>query len=176
MTRSMAGLCYAPPGTESSGGSDLRTSFRAAFEQAKAAHASGEPVVHAETDDDDDLEDDPAEDDADDDPDDDPAEQGDPETGAPPKVLKGKAAEAAAVPPKAAGAKSDEDALLTDAEFTALQTKHANDPAALRKDLEKAFTQKTQRVAAMIRPLTFMFSNVMSPRLMKSPRLLIEVV
>lgn len=40
------------------------------------------------------------------------------------------------------------EGLITDDEFTALQTKHADDPAALRKALEGAFTKKTQAVAA----------------------------
>lgn len=41
----------------------------------------------------------------------------------------------------------DEPSLLTDAEFTALQTKHAKDPEALRRELTKVFTQKTQKLA-----------------------------
>jgi hypothetical protein len=40
------------------------------------------------------------------------------------------------------------DGLLTDEEFTALQTKHADDPVALKKSLESAFTKKTQAIAA----------------------------
>lgn len=42
---------------------------------------------------------------------------------------------------------TDATGLLTDAEFSALQTEHKDDPAALRKSLEKAFTQKTQKLA-----------------------------
>lgn len=41
-----------------------------------------------------------------------------------------------------------EAGLITDEEFAALQTTHANDPAALRKSLEGAFTKKTQALAA----------------------------
>lgn len=40
-----------------------------------------------------------------------------------------------------------ETGLISDAEFTALQAKHPNDPAALRKALEGAFTKKTQTLA-----------------------------
>jgi hypothetical protein len=41
----------------------------------------------------------------------------------------------------------DATGLLSDEEFTALQTKHADNPTALRKALEGAFTQKTQKLA-----------------------------
>jgi hypothetical protein len=37
--------------------------------------------------------------------------------------------------------------LVSDEEFTTLSTKHANDPAALRKALEGVFTKKTQALA-----------------------------
>lgn len=40
-----------------------------------------------------------------------------------------------------------ETGLISDAEFTALQAKHPNDPAALRKALEGAFTKKTQTLS-----------------------------
>lgn len=43
--------------------------------------------------------------------------------------------------------KDDENSLLTDDEFTALQTKHKDDPAALRKELLGVFTKKTQALA-----------------------------
>ncbi len=42
---------------------------------------------------------------------------------------------------------TDPTALLTDAEFDALQTKYATDPLKLRKALEGAFTKKTQALA-----------------------------
>lgn len=54
--------------------------------------------------------------------------------------------EAAKVPAAKVG-KADLSSLLTDEEFTSLQTKHADNPVALRKSLEAAFTKKTQAVA-----------------------------
>lgn len=54
-------------------------------------------------------------------------------------------AEAAAQP--ADTAKPVATGLISDAEFTALQKTHADDPAALRKALEGAFTKKTQALA-----------------------------
>lgn len=45
-------------------------------------------------------------------------------------------------------ATTTEEGLLTDAEYTALETKHKDDPKALRRALEGAFTQKTQKLAA----------------------------
>ena len=54
-----------------------------------------------------------------------------------------------AAPEKADKAKPPVDTgLLTAEEFTALQTTHAKDPAALLKALEGAFTKKTQTLAA----------------------------
>jgi hypothetical protein len=41
----------------------------------------------------------------------------------------------------------DKSSLLSDKEYDALAKKHANDPIKLRKELNKAFTQKTQRLA-----------------------------
>lgn len=43
--------------------------------------------------------------------------------------------------------------LITDEEFTALSTKFKDDPAALRRELEKTFTQKSQKLAADRRSL-----------------------
>jgi hypothetical protein len=43
--------------------------------------------------------------------------------------------------------KTDATGLITDEEFSQLQTKHANDPAKLRGELEAAFTKKTQALA-----------------------------
>lgn len=43
---------------------------------------------------------------------------------------------------------ADQNALLSDDEFTTLQTTHKDDPKALRKALEGAFTKKTQALAA----------------------------
>lgn len=40
-----------------------------------------------------------------------------------------------------------ETGLISDEEYTALETKHKGDPIALRKDLERVFTQKTQKLA-----------------------------
>lgn len=45
-------------------------------------------------------------------------------------------------------ATDDDETLISDEEFAKLQTTHKDDPAALRKALEKAFTQKTQRLSA----------------------------
>jgi hypothetical protein len=68
----------------------------------------------------------------------------DEETETPP-ARKGKAEP---VPAKAAATKTaDPTGLLTDEEFSQLQTKHADDPAALRKALEGVFTKKTQALA-----------------------------
>lgn len=51
-------------------------------------------------------------------------------------------------PATTAKTKSDPAALLSDEEFAALQTTHADDPVKLRKALEGAFTTKTQALAA----------------------------
>lgn len=51
-------------------------------------------------------------------------------------------------PATTAKTKSDPQALLSDEEFAALQTTHADDPVKLRKALEGAFTTKTQALAA----------------------------
>jgi len=50
--------------------------------------------------------------------------------------------------------KVDPNNLLSDEEFSALQKKHATDPAALRKALEGAFTKKTQALAEERRAAT----------------------
>ena len=72
-----------------------------------------------------------------------PAADDDDEAEPAPKARVGRAQRAT----EAAAPAKDETGLLTDAEFTALQTKHANDPLALRKSLEGAFTKKTQALA-----------------------------
>ncbi len=48
----------------------------------------------------------------------------------------------------AKGGKDKTPGLLSDEEYAAIQTKHADDPTALRRALESAFTKKTQALAA----------------------------
>lgn len=47
-----------------------------------------------------------------------------------------------------AAAGDSETSLISDAEYDALAKQHGNDPAKLRRELNKAFTQKTQKLAA----------------------------
>jgi hypothetical protein len=54
----------------------------------------------------------------------------------------------AAPEPAAHSDKVETSELLTDAEYEALETKHADDPKALRRALEGAYTKKTQARAA----------------------------
>ncbi len=71
-----------------------------------------------------------------------PVEDDDDEPAAPaPKGRVGKAQRTTDVAP------GDQTSLISDAEFAALQTKHGKDPAALRRELEGAFTKKTQALA-----------------------------
>lgn len=57
------------------------------------------------------------------------------------------AAEAKPAPTKAAKTDTTETGLISDEEFSALQTKHANDPVKLKKALDTVFTQKMQAIA-----------------------------
>jgi hypothetical protein len=64
-----------------------------------------------------------------------------------PPTREGKAAPASAESAQPDKTKTDTTGLITDEEFAKLQTKHANDPAKLRGELEAAFTKKTQALA-----------------------------
>lgn len=108
--------------------SDEPLSFQQAFDRAKDEHSKAAQATEhargteASTDEDEDAE--------------------------PPPARKGKAEPA---PAKAAATtdtkKADPTDLLTDEEFSQLQTTHADDPVALRKALQGAFTKKTQALA-----------------------------
>jgi len=100
-------------------GESVRDAFRAAFDEAKTALAV------------------PAEDTpADDDEAEDPVVAGsEPDPAKPAKAAK------VETPAKT-------DGLISEEEFSQLQTKHAGDPAALRRSLEGVFTKKTQALAA----------------------------
>lgn len=130
MTRRMAGLLFDAPDTGSGSGESVRDAFLQAFTDAVASHtpqadATGETDDDAEGGEGDDEEGDEAEQ---------PARRETAETG------KGKTA--------AGDGKADNKELLTDDEFAKLQATHKDDPVALRKSLEGAFTKKTQALAA----------------------------
>jgi hypothetical protein len=107
--------------TESTTSSDPAESFEEAFDRAREEH-SAEPE-HAAADEASTQDDDEAADTT-------------------------EATEEARPSARGKAATSDTTGLLTDEEFTALSTTHKDDPAALRRSLESAFTKKTQQMAA----------------------------
>lgn len=125
-----------------------RPSFQEAFQAAKAQHSS----ASSDGDDEHALDDD---EEASTDTDEEAGETEDSETAeettddAAGDKADGKKKAVEAKTEKGEKAKKGKDAtgLLTDEEFTALQTTHADDPKALRKALEGAFTKKTQKIA-----------------------------
>lgn len=133
-----------PKAAESNTDLPDRPSFQEAFQAAKAQHSAAasdgddehalDDDEEASTDTDDEADETEDSETADETPDDDKAADK-------PKVEKGEKGKAA----KGKGKETSD--LITDEEFTALQTKHKDDPAALRKDLVGVFTRKTQALA-----------------------------
>lgn len=106
----------------------IRDAFREAFSSAEAAVAAGTHATRA------------ADVDLDEDVEETPADEG--------EAAEAEESKAEPAPPATpTPSESPTDELVSDTEFKAMQAKHANDPEALRKDLLKVFTQKTQKLA-----------------------------
>jgi len=130
MTRKMAGLLSAAPDAAAGGGAeggDIRSLFRAAVaEHSKGAEAGNQ------SDTDDTEEADEGED----------AEAEEAETG-----------ETTEETEESETAETQTNELISDKEYTELEAKHKDDPVALRKALQGAFTKKTQALAAQRKSL-----------------------